>query len=126
MEFVPGAKAKENHALTYLTAEISLLGLEKERQQEYVVLRGNQGQEVGVMRPAVSEKDEALLGLRTGRGCPALGFQVKSRTTETMQGPSILQVSFPPPGFDPLCSLRCGRLPMKADPTTPRKGLEMQ
>lgn len=81
------------------------------------------------MRPAVSgtqkkkkKRKETLLRLGPGRGYPALGSQVKSGATATMQGLSILLVSFSPPRFDPLCSLRCGRLPMKADPThTPVK-----
>lgn len=80
------------------------------------------------MRPAVSgtqkkkKKKKTLLRLGTGRGCPALASQVKSGAAATMQGPSTLLVSFPPPRFDPLCSLRCGRLPMKADPThTPER-----
>lgn len=73
----------------------------------------------------LEKKDEAQLGLGTGRGiqcgrgCPALGSLVRNGATATTPEPS-------PHAFDPLCSLRCRRLPTKADPTTPRKDLEMQ
>lgn len=88
---------------------------------------------MGVLQSqAPRKKDQALLGLGTGRGiqcgrgCPALGSQVRKGATATTPEPSILLVSSPPPAFDPLCSLRCRRLPTKADLTTPQKGLEMQ
>lgn len=84
--------------------------------------------------PEKKKKDEALLGLASGRGiqcgrgCPASG-SLRSGTEPPPQPPWCLVSSWCPPSpppFDPLCSLRCRRLPTKADPTTPRKGLEMQ
>lgn len=86
---------------------------------------GGEGWSCVLQSQTPRKKDEALLGLGTGRGiqcgrgCPALGSLVRNGSTATTPEPS-------PHAFDPLCSLRCRRLPTKADPTTPRKGLEMQ